>query len=404
MRAGVAQIDITPQASAGVFMTGYTSRPDMPATGAHDPLRARVLVLEDGQTSVALVTLDLIGLNPGRLPELVRAQGLDHILLAATHTHGGPLVLDLSVPYGENREWPAASPYLTWLEERIVEAVCQARDARREVHMSIGHGRADISFNRRQIVDGAVEMVWGKNHDRSKDWGPVDPDLGVWRLDEIDGRPLALLANYACHPVVMGKSNLLLTADFPGAAMDYLVGQFPGVMPFFLQGGCGDLDPYIDVQEDFAPVRSQGEELGRSIANLFCAMGPYAAGKDGALEAQPSLRWRELRQTFGRFKKQDKVQELRYGVLRVGRDLAFVALPGEPFVGLQLDLKARSPVAHTFMLGYANGYAGYFPTQQANHEGGYGASWGETMHIEPRAGEAMIDAALETLSDGTTSD
>ena len=137
MRAGVAQIDITPQASAGVFMTGYTSRPDMPATGAHDPLRARVLVLEDGQTSVALVALDLIGPNPGRLPELVRAQGLDHILLAATHTHGGPLVLDLSVPYGENREWPAASPYLTWLEERIVEAVCQARDARRVVHMSI---------------------------------------------------------------------------------------------------------------------------------------------------------------------------------------------------------------------------------------------------------------------------
>ena len=64
-----------------------------------------------------------------------------------------------------------------------------------------------------------------------------------------------------------------------------------------------------------------------------------------------------MRQTFGRFKKQDKVQELRYGVLRVGRDLAFVALPGEPFVGLQLDLKARSPVAHTFMLGYTNGYA-----------------------------------------------
>lgn len=397
MRAGVAQIEITPQVAAGAFMTGYTTKPDMPAIGVHDPLQARALVLDDGETSLALVALDLIGLNPGRLPELVRAQGVDHILLVATHTHGGPLVLDLSVPYGENRDWPAQSPYLTWLEDRIVEAVCQARDRRREVHMSIGRGRANISFNRRQCIDGAVEMVWGKNRDRSKDWGPVDPEIGVWRLDETDGHPLALLANYACHPVVMGKSNLLLTADFPGAAMDYLAAQFPGVMPFFLQGGCGDLDPYIDVQDDFAAVWSQGQELGRDIARLFREMGPYAAGKAGALEPEPSLNWQELRQTFGRFEQQDQEQELRHGLLRVGADLAFVTLPGEPFVELQLDLKARSPVPHTFLLGYTNGYAGYFPTQQANREGGYGASWGETMHIEPSAGEAMIAAALELM-------
>jgi hypothetical protein len=135
--------------------------------------------------------------------------------------------------------------------------------------MSIGHGCANICFNRRQYIDGAVEMVWGKNRYRSKDWGPVDPEIGVWRLYEIDGRPLALLANYACHPVVMGKSNLQLTADFPGAALDYFTEQFPGVTPFFLQGGCGDLDPYIDVQDDFAAVQTQGQELGRDIARLF---------------------------------------------------------------------------------------------------------------------------------------
>ena len=144
-------------------------------------------------------------------------------------------------------------------------------------------------------------------------------------------------------------------------------------------------------------MRSQGEALGRDIAAVFRAMGPYAEGEDGALEPEPILAWRELRQTFARFEAITQTQELRYGVLRVGRDLAFLALPGEPFVELQLELKARSPLAHTFMLGYTNGYAGYFPTRQANREGGYGASWGGTMHIEPRAGEAMIAAALETL-------
>lgn len=377
-------------------MTGYTSIRDMPAQGVHDALWARALVLDDGDTSLALVTLDLIGLNPGRLPERIRARNVDHLLLAATHTHGGPLVLDLRVPFGENRDWPVEAPYLTWLEDRIVEIVCLARDRCREVRMSVGHGTADISFNRRQYIDGAVEMVWGKNRERSHDWGPVDSELGVWRLDEVDGRPFALLANYACHPVVMGEPNRLLTADFPGAAMDYLTQQFPGVMPFFLQGGCGDLDPYIDVQDDFAAVQSQGQELGRDIAKLYRTMGPYATGQAGDLEPEPILSWQELHQTFERFEKPG-TQELCFGVLRVGAQLAFVTLPGEPFVGLQLDLKARSPVPHTFMLGYTNGYAGYFPTRQANLEGGYGASWGETMHIEPRAGEAMIDAALQQL-------
>jgi neutral ceramidase len=397
MQAGVAQIDITPPVPVGAYMTGYTSRPDMPAKGVHDPLWARALVLDDGQTSLALVALDLIGLNPGRLPALVRAQGVDHLLLSATHTHGGPLILDLSVPYGENRDWPTAAPYLTWLEGRIIEAICSARDTQQEVRMSVGHGRVDLSFNRRQYSDGKVEMVWGQNRDRSNDWGPVDSEFGIWRIDDMDLNPIALLAHYACHPVVMGKANLLLTADFPGATMDYLTMEFPQVMPFFLQGGCGDLDPYIDVQEDFAAVRSQGEELGREVASLFRSMGPYTQGKDGALETEPSLIWRELRQTFRRFEQPEQSQELRYSVLRIGRELAFLALPGEAFVGLQLDLKARSPVAHTFLLGYTNGYAGYFPTRKANHEGGYGASWGETMHIEPRAGEVMVDAALEAL-------
>ena len=119
--------------------------------------------------------------------------------------------------------------------------------------------------------------------------------------------------------------------------------------------------------------------------------------QSAAVNAPVQLRF-DPRQNFGRFKDQAQTIELGYGVLRVGVDLAFLVLPGEPFVGLQLDFKKRSPVTHTFLLGYTNGYAGYFPTQQANREGGYGASWGETMHIEPGAGEAMLTTALEAMT------
>ena len=393
MRAGVAKIDINPQAPIGAFMTGYTAGPDMPAAGVHDPLYARTLVLDDGSIKMALVALDLIGLNPGRLPALARGEGIDHVLLAATHTHGGPLVLNLYEPYGEFRNWPEGNPYLTWAEEQILAGICAARDATEPVAMAVGRGTADIGFNRRQLIDGKVEMVWHQNHDRSHDWGPVDREVAVWRIDRADGGPLALLANYACHPVVMGRDNALLTADFPGATMDRLETAFPDALPFFLQGGCGNIDPYIDVQEDFAAVESQGEELAQSIAGIYRGL------KDGvgALEVAPGLSWHEIKQTCARFFDPDQVCELTYGVLRVGRDLAFLALPGEPFVELQLDLNARSPVPHTFLLGYTNGYCGYFPTLQANREGGYGADSGGTMHVEPKVGEEMVEKALEVL-------
>ncbi|MEE2658868.1 MAG: neutral/alkaline non-lysosomal ceramidase N-terminal domain-containing protein [Candidatus Latescibacterota bacterium] len=393
LSAGVTRVNITPQPAEGAFMTGYTSKPDMPAEGVHDPLYARVLVLADGSTTIALVTLDLISLNPGRLPELIRDLGVDSLLLAATHTHGGPLVLDLGEPYAENRSWPDSTPYLTWLEGRIAQAVASALSATTPVRMALGRGVADIAFNRRQLIDGEVDMVWGQNRDRSHDWGPVDPEVAVWRIDREDGTPLAVLANYACHPVVMGSGNRLFTADFPGAALDWLDSRLGGAMSFFLQGGCGDIDPYIDVQDDFTAVRNQGEELARTIESIYRSIGP-----NDALDLSSGLSWQERRQSFPRFGDHPGYQEVAYGVLRIGADLAFGVLPGEPFVELQLDLKRRSPVRHTLLLGYTNGYPGYFPTLRTHREGGYGASYGNTIHIQPPAGETMIDTMVETLT------
>jgi hypothetical protein len=127
-------------------------------------------------------------------------------------------------------------------------------------------------------------------------------------------------------------------------------------------------------------------------------MGPYAAGKAGALEPEPALSWQELRQTFGRLEQQTQAQELRLRCIarRFRPRLCHVARrtihrtaagPQGPFPGgSQLSAGVHQRLRRLF------------PTQQANREGGYGANWGETMHIEPRAGEAMIDAALAHIS------
>ena len=79
--------------------------------------------------------------------------------------------------------------------------------------------------------------------------------------------------------------------------------------------------------------------------------------------------------------------------LVINKQIAIVGLPGEPFVGLQLLLKQRSPLAATFLCGYTNGYYGYFPTMSAAVSGGYGANTFVTR-VEVGAGERMIDRGL----------
>lgn len=376
-------------------MSGYGF--DIYSQAMHDPLHARVLVLDDGRSRTALITLDLIGLNQGDLPTRLRELGIGNWVLASSHTHGGPKVLSLLEPFAEDRTWPVDNPYVTWLENRIVEGTARALERMQPATLSVAKGSVDISFNRRLVhTDGTVEMIWGANRAR-RYTGPTDPEVGVVRVDDRAGNPLAILLNYACHPVVLGNGNRQLTADYPGYACAYLERRFPGTVALFLQGADGDLDPYIDVQNDFAPAQDQGEELGREVERVVRALDPYREGQPHALELNPLIEVTHYQHTFAGFYDPSQSIETPFSLLRIGDRLAFVNLPGEPFVELQLDLKARSPLPFTFLIGYANGYAGYFPTLKANREGGYGANSGGTMHLEAAAGEVMVARALEDL-------
>lgn len=382
-------------------MSGYTDGYENRSVGLHDSLYARVLVLDDGETAVAVVSLDLIGLNvdimpeAGRLARLLRAEGMDGWMIASTHTHGGPKILHLGEPFHADRSWPEGDPYLTWVEDRIAAGVRVARGKLSPVRLSVGLGSVDLSFNRRLVkTSGAVEMIWGRGRQVDPEQlGQTDPEVGVVRLDNPDGSPVAILFNYACHPVVLGSGNRQLTADFPGFSMGLVEAKFPGTTAFFLQGAAGDLDPYIDIQNDFGPARDQGEELGREVVRVTRGLEEEGF----RLEPEPAIEWIPLSKSFHHFYDAGRKVTAHFGLLRLGRALSFVGLPGEPFVGLQLDLKSRSLAPFTFMLGYVNGYAGYFPTRQANREGGYGASYGGTMHLEAGAGEAMVATALEEL-------
>ena len=412
LRAGVAKVDITPP--AGIPLWGYTLRN---STGTLDPLYARVLVLEVGDKRLALVALDL-GRCFGhdslqRLRAAVRqSSGITYLLAAASHTHSGPVVQDTyrnGIP-----AWELA------VLDKIAQAVADAHQHAGEARLGIGYGVAYIGHNRhRANPDGTV--TWFERNPTQIPTAPVDPTVAVLRVDTADGRPLAVLVNYACHPVVFGRDNTQYSADYPGV-MTKTVEEALGGQPlcFFLQGAPGDINPYYavtPVKEDAVQRRDwTGAKLGQEAARVAKEIRTEAVPEPSLDFAEDMLnlhfRWdsEKFRMAASRIAVLDactfdayvpsteREQQLPVATVLLNRRIALMSVPGEPFVDFQMNWRARCPVSDCLFLGYANGYFGYFPTIRASTEGGYGAS-GDSTWIEPGAGERMVDHAVIKVYD-----
>jgi len=413
LRAGVSRVDITPP--PGVEMWGYFDRAG-PATGTLDPLFARVLVLDDGRQTIALITLDLgRSFGPPQIAWLRdkarRQHGVKDVMLIASHTHSGPVIED---SYDDRPpEWEQRA--LEKIADSIGEAISKLKAAR----IGVGLGQTIIGHNRRVTQsDGSVKMLW--RNSTGQQTGIVDPTVGVIRVDDTQGNPLAILVNYACHPVIFGPDNLRYSADYPGAMARFVEASFANSanagsqsICFFLQGAPGDINPQMDktplVENADAVKIEVGEKLGREVVRVARTIHSESVANPEVAYLREELRFQnrwdldKLRQLvnfafppalakrYQRYVTPEIVTTVT--TLVINKQIAIVGLPGEPFVGLQLLLKQRSPLATTFMTGYTNGYYGYFPTISAAVVGGYGADTFVTR-VEIGAGERMVDRGL----------
>lgn len=408
LKAAVGKVDITPP--AGTPMWGYAARHG-PATGTLDPLFARILVLDDGSTRIALVTLDL-GRSFGtasltRLKDAVRkSSNVLHVLATASHTHSGPRIRD-EYPTNQVPAWETVAI------DKIAGTIEEATKHLVEVRIGAGYGSTFIGHNRIEIEPDGTAKWFGRNPTKVPT-APADPTLGVLRIDKTDGQPLAILVNYACHPVVFGHDNLQFSADYP-AAMARTVEQAFNQKPlcFFIQGAPGDINPFYaetPVQEAADKWRNwTGTQLGEEAVRVA-----------KRIESQPEpnghIDYTEDVDTFHLRWDPDK---FRQGVLKVwgpdafsaeapeitpemqlpvitmliNRQIAFMTMPGEPFVNFQIDWRNRCPVKAAFFAGYTDGYFGYFPTIKAATLAAYGASSSSTW-VEVGAGERMLNQAL----------
>ena len=409
LTAGVATAEITPP--TGGAMAGYSARGSNVSTGVHDPLYARTLVLDDGEDTLALVTLDLAGLRSDSVKivkEGIRAKtGIEHVMLLCSHTHSGP---------GVGRDWPSKeTSWLVEAEQKIIDTVVNANSSLAPVTFGVGKGEVREGHNRRSVSpDGSVTMFW-RNEERAPT-SPVDYELGVIRFNKLDGAPLATLVNFTCHPVVLGPKNLLISAEYPGV-MRPLVEQAVGGTCLFANGACGDINPFMDKSDPemgaFEEMAKMGRALAEEAVRVAKAVKMHVLNETDLTVRTEVIavapRWDMtdpkvlgfLEERYGKAVVQAYLSRFEFPMkgdlvtATLGDDLAMVGLPGEFFVQHGLDLKARSVIPNTFVFGYCNTLLGYFPTINAAWQGGYGA--GEATLVEVGAGEKFINRALINL-------
>lgn len=387
LEAGVGQVEM--QLPTGLDMWGYL--PTRKSIGTLDPLTARIFFFKAAEVNVAFVTLDM-GRTFGKpqmdyVRKIVREKaGVQDVIFTASHTHSGPYLLD-EYPDNKTPDWQVK------ILDDIAAGIVKAATSTFPAKIGSGHTRAEIGHNRRMVwADGRVKMLWA-NPTKIPTF-PIDTEVTLLRIDDMQGNARGVLVGYACHPVIFAADNQRYSADWPGAMSRFVSAGLPGnPVVAFVQGGSGDINPFMDkrpIAEDAVRTMNEvGEEIGRAVLTAAKAIKTD-------VPAKPLIQLSAETLTLADRRKPEKTYEAPVTVLVLDTDTCFVCIPGEPFVDFQLDLKRRSGLPTTFFVGYANGYLRYFPTIRAAAEGGYGASDFVAM-TEVGACERMMYRAYNML-------
>ena len=386
LKAGAAKADITPP--IGGTMYGYGARGKNVSEGVHDRLYAKALVLDDGETKLAIATLDMGSCNhanTANIKEIVKAKtGIENVLCVVSHSH--------STPAGSSKFPSKEKPWIREAERKIAGAIIEAAGNLVPARIGVGWGEAREGHNRRKIRDdGRAVMMWA-NRERVPT-SPVDYQVGVIRVETLDGKPLATLVNFACHPVVLGPENLQISADYPGVFMR-LVEESIGGQCMFLQGACGDINPFWDKTPPAEGAYEQVEKMGKAIGDEVLRVSERIAD----FETGPTISFRTEVIPLGSRRASQRTKrsiDAEINTVLIGDDLALATFPGEFFVEHGLSLKSRSKFKNTMFVGYCNDSLAYFPTINACAEGGYGAA--SATRVEVGAGERLVNRALINL-------
>lgn len=420
LSVGAARVDITPSEKS--LPKGFE--------GINDPIFVRAIVIDDGRTRAALVTVDAGALSTDTWSQVSR-QAEDELkipspqlLLTATHTH--------SVPFGIGRD----------LAPRIVAAISQAAARLKPARMAYGTGVSYINVNR-NLIDAKTHRWWeGPNYD-----GASDKTVAVVRFETLDSGPIAVYYNYAVHGVLNGQLDQI-SGDIPGATSRYIEDSLDDeAVAVWSTGASGDQNPiYFQQTYDLREIRIK-DSAARGI-DISNAMPPGGQGlnKRDPKVAKLMNQQRQMTVSMGQMLGEEVLHVMRSGLerpvlsaqimgtqktvtcpgrkrtdsgragypgtyvdadpipirlslVRLG-DVAITGVNAEVFTTIAQRLKLESPLKHTMMATLTNGAApsGYIPNDAAF---GYNTFEVVSSSLKPGCAEtAIVDGLLDLI--GTT--
>ncbi|MCK5463356.1 MAG: neutral/alkaline non-lysosomal ceramidase N-terminal domain-containing protein [Bacteroidales bacterium] len=205
VKANVAVIQLTPPLEMGYTLGGYGARMSKPAEGIHDDIRAKALVLDDGNKKYAIITLDILGLPPNVKPRVIEKLNKkewteENILFLPSHSHTSLEMFALN----DNNIFDMAPVgiYQPQLLDYVVESLAGL----------INSADQDLQPVR---IGTSGKPVSGLNRNRRGN-PHVDNYLTVTRIDHLNGQPLSVLVNWTAHPTIMDERDMLVTGGWPG--------------------------------------------------------------------------------------------------------------------------------------------------------------------------------------------
>ena len=393
---GFAKRDITPQAPTPMW--GYGERHAILSQGTAEPLMAKAVVIEAGNERLAIVGMD-IGRGPTtammkQIRDAVSEKaGVGHVMISGSHTHHGP-VIELTDRDGFGKgKFDDAVAYSKRLPELLIEAIVEAKN--NAVPARIGVAKKNLELNRNRHTKRTLK--------------PTDPMLAVIRFDDAAGKPIAVVVNFAAHPVTMDTMVLKFSPDYPGA-LHNRVEETLKTNCIFMQGASGDMSSNRGAMNGTQYGESLGDhviELAKSVETNIPA-NPSIQGKvnrfkfTSRVDFKNSILMAMFERAFFPELVRNYAREFADGIepelttVLVNGDLALVGGSGEFFCNHANRLKERSYVKDTLFFGYCNGHHMYFPTIEAASEGGYGGD-ATVAPVQIGAGEQMMNQALVNI-------
>jgi hypothetical protein len=262
LHAGVARCDITPP--IGIAQGNWSAQLHERSEGVDLPLLCTALAIADDAEEVIIAEWDLLYPPSGawlaearaRISSLTGVPG-DHIRISASHTHSGP---SLDQPWFEAGA-EMIGPYVASLTDRLAGVCMAAHRAMRPAFVGGGKGSCAVNASRRRPHQPGRPML------APNPAGFSDHEVGVIRIDDAGGQPIAVLANYAAHPTILAWDNRLISPDYPGT-LRRTVESITGATCLFLQGAAGDQDTLRDYSCEVEDARWVGKQVGIEAARV----------------------------------------------------------------------------------------------------------------------------------------